>query len=388
MLTIQTSTLNAPPDATPKFIYQLCSDCAPLFVIRAVPGYIPGVCNGCILDAVFDFPSSTLDAYSSTSTSTTLSSTAGLPAGSIDASSTIVPGLTNSQSIIPSFTVTSATGRSHAVDATTTPVASGGGLVTVVTATETLTEIVTSTIYLPALPGYDGTDRMITTCYPVTTCSELTATVTIPPESCTTYTTTNEVNNQVETCTEPVPWWTPSFPTSTPLPAPGSQDALPEIADSPNQGPATDNLAEPEAGSNSPPQPAAGNKISASPGFQADEASLPNPNAAPTGDVVEASGNTSGSSGFGTPAQPQGEPNVSPDAKLVDSQNGSSSLVLPSPPNASVGLGKTTSVASDDRAGSDIPSPVAQGIGCRARRTTATEALIVVIGVTLLLVCL
>lgn len=229
---------------------------------------------------------------------------------------------------------------------------------------------------------------MTTTGYPATTCSEFTATVTIPPESCTTYTITNQVSNQVETCTEPVPWWTPSFPTSTPLPAPGSQNALPEIANSPNQGPATDNLAEPEEGSNAPPQPAAGNKISASPGFQADEIPLPNPNAAPTGDVVEDGANTSGSSGFGPPAQPQGEPNVSPDAKMVDFQNGNSSLVPPSPPDGSVGLGNPTSVASDDRAGSDIPSPAAEAIGCRARTTTATEALIVVIGIALLLVCL
>lgn len=160
---------------------------------------------------------------------------------------------------------------------------------------------------------------------------------------------------------------------------------MPEIADSPDQGPATDNLAEPEAGSDVPPQP--GNKISASPGFQADELSLPNANAVPTGDGVEEGANTSGTSGFRLPAQPQGEPNVSPDAKMVDSQYGSSSFVPPPPPEAIVGLGETTSVASDDRVGSGTPSPVAEAIGCRARRMTATEALTFV-GIILLLACL
>lgn len=386
MLTIQISTLNAPPDPTPKFAYQLCSNCAPIFVIRAVPGYVPGACNGCILDAVFDLLSSTLDGSSSTSTGSASSSTTGVLVSTIDAPSTLIPGLTSSQSRSPGFAVTSATGRSDAVGATTTPAASGGGLVTVVTGTETLTETMTSTLYLPASPGNDDQfDRIVTTCYPVTTCSEFSVTLTIPPESCTTYTTTNEVNHQVETCTEPVSWWTPYLPVATQLSALGSQDAVPGIQNSPNPGATMENPPKPESGSTVSPQLPAGNENHASPGSKASDVPLPHADAAPSGDGVEDSTPSSGSSGSALPAQPPEKPPFSTDDESLDS-NGEISRPLPSLSyGAAVGTGKATSDASDERPGSGTASAVAQAIGSRARKTTATEASIVVLGMTLLL---
>lgn len=387
MLTVQTSTLNAPPDPTPKFAYQLCGECIPIFVIRAVPGYLPGVCNGCILDAVFDLPSRTSDVSSSTSTGSASSSTTGLLVSSTDASSTLIPGLTSSQPISPSFMVTSATGRSDAVDATTTPATNGGGLVTVVTGTETLTETMTSTLYLPASPGNeDQFGRVVTTCYPVTTCSEFAVTLTVPPESCTTYTTTNEVNNKVETCTEPVPWWTPSFQTATQLSAAESQDSLAEISGSPNPGPGAENLAEPDAGNNASPQP--GDKIFASPGTRPDNLAPPYSNASQSGEEGKDNGPTSGNPGFNIPAQSPGKDNFSPGGKNINSQKQLPSSVPNAPSGAAIGIGNTTSDASDEPTGSGASSSVAQAIGCRERKTTAKEALIVVIGTTLMLVYL
>lgn len=379
MLTVQTSTLNDPPDPTPRFAYQLCGECIPIFVIRAVPGYLPGVCNGCILDAVFDLPSRTSDVSSSTSTGSALSSTTGLLVSSTDASSALIPGLTNSQPVSPSFTVTSATGRSDAVGATTTPATNGGGLVTVVTGTETLTETMTSTLYLPASPGNgDQFGRVVTTCYPVTMCSEFAVTLTIPPESCTTYTTTNEVNNKVETCTEPVPWWTPSFQTATQLSAAESQDSLAEISGSPSPGPAKENLAE----------PAAGDRIFAPPGTEGDSPAPPYSNATRSGEDIKDNGPTSGNPGSNVPSLSPGKDNFSPGGKTIGSQKGSFSSAPNAPSGAAVGIGNTTSDASDGPAGSGTTSAVAQAIGCRARKTTATEALIVVIGIALMLLYL
>lgn len=388
MLTIQISTLNAPPDPTPKFSYQLCSECMPIFVIRAVPGYIPGACNGCILDAVFDLPSSTLDMSSSTSTGSASSSTTSLLASSIDTSSTLIPGLTSSQSISPSFTVTSTTGRSDAVDATTTPAVSGGGLVTVVTGTETLTETMTSTLYLPASPGNDDQfGRVVTTCYPVTTCSEFTVTLTIPPESCTTYTTTNEVNNKVETRIELVPWWTPSFQTPTQLSATESKGSVPEISGSPSPGPWEENLAKPDAGNKASPQPGAGDGLFASSGTQPHNLAPPYSDAAQSGEEVKDNGTMSDNPGSNIAAQSSEEHSFSPGSKNFDFQRESPSSVPNAPSGAAVGVGNKTSGASNDAAGSETTSAAAQAISYRARKAAATEALIVVIGVTWLLAC-
>lgn len=387
MLKIQTSTLDAPPDATPKFTYQLCSDCAPIFVIRAVPGYIPGACNGCILDAVFDLPSSTLDFYSSISTSSTLSSAPDLPVSSIGASSTGIPGLTSSQNSSRTFTPTVFTEPSDAADTRTTSAAGGDGLVTVVTGTATLTQTITSTIYLPASPGGDDQfGRVVTTCYPVTTCSEFTATLTIPAELCTTYTTTNDINNQVETCTEPVPWWTPSLPKQTQLPAAGSQDTVQKIPDAPSPVSATNSVAESDG--NGLHQLGVDNQLSASPEPQANDVPIPQDNVTPPSDGPEDDAPTSTSSGFKFPAQPPERPTGDQEGEMIDSQEERPSSVPSALSAGDAGDGNTTFDASDGRFGIDIPSTIAQSIGCWARTTAAKEALIVIIGLTLLLVCL
>lgn len=355
-----------------------------MFVIRAVPGYIPGACNGCILDAVFDLSSST-------STGSASSSTTDLLVSPKDTSSTLILGLKSSQSISPSFTVTSATGRSDAADAATTSAASDGGLVTVVTGTETLTETMTSTLYLPASPGDDDQfGRVVTTCYPVTTCSESRVTLTIRPESCKTYTTTNEFNNQVETYTEPVPWWTPSFQTPTQLAAAESQDPVPEILDSPGSGPGTDNLSEPDAGNNAPPQPGAqpGDKIFASPETRPNNLAPPYSNASQSDEGVKDSGPVSGNPGFSVPVESPEKYNFSQSDKSIDSQKERSSSVPNEPSGAALEIGNTASDASDERAGSGTTSAVAQAIGSRARKTTAAGPLVVVVGITLLLVYL
>lgn len=390
MLTIQISTLNAPPDPTPKFSYQLCSECMPIFVIRAVPGYVPGACNGCILDAVFDLSSSTLDIYSGTSSSigSTLTSTTGVLVTSIYASSTLTPDLTSSTSRGLSFTNKSSTAPSDAVDATTTPAVSSGGLVTVVTGTETLTETLTSTLYLPASPGNDDQfGRVVTTCYPVTTCSEFTVTLTIPPESCTTYTTTNEVDKKVETCTEPVPWWTPSFQTPTQLSAAEFQGPVPEISGSAIPGPWKENLAEPDAGNIASPQPGGGDMFLASSGTQPDNPASLYSDTAQSGEEVKDNGPKNGNPGSNIPAQSPEEHNFSPDGKKFDSQREGPSSGPNAPSGTAVGVGNKTSGASYDAAGSETTPAVAQAIGCRARKAFATEALIVVIGITWLLAC-
>lgn len=387
MLKIQTSTLNAPPDATPKFTYQLCSDCAPIFVIRAVPGYIPGACNGCILDAVFDLPSSTLGFYSSISTGSTLSSAPDLPVSSIDASSTGNPGLTSSQPASPISTPATFTGPSDAADTRTTYAAGEGGLVTIIIGTATLTQTITRTVYLPAPPGYgDQFEKVVTTCYPVTTCSEFTATLTIPPELCTTYTTTNEINNQVETCTEPVPWWTTSLPTQTQLPAAGSQDTVQEIPDAPSPGSATNGIAESDG--NGLHQLGVDNQLSASPGSQANDVPIPEANVTPSSDGPGDDAPTSASSGSKSLAQPPERPTGDRKGEMIDSQEERPSSVPSSLSAADAGVGNTTFDASDGRFGIDTPSTIAQSIGCWARTMAAKEALIVIIGLTLLLVCL
>lgn len=386
MLQIQTSTLNAPPDATPKFTYQLCSDCAPIFVIRAVPGYIPGACNGCILDAVFDLPSSTLDFDSSISTSSTLSSAHDLTVSFVDSSSTGNPGLRSSQPSSPISTPATFTGPSDAADTRTTYAAGEGGLVTIIIGTATLTQTITSTVYLPAPPGYgDQFEKVVTTCYPVTTCSEFTATLTIPPELCTTYTTTNEINNQVETCTEPVPWWTPSLPTQTQLPAAG-QNTVQEIPDAPSPGSATNGVAESDG--NGLHQLSVDNQLSASPGSQANDVPIPETNVTPSSDGPGDDAPTSASSGSESPAQPPERPTGDQEGEMIDSQEERLSSVPSLLSAADAGVGNKTFYASDGRFGIDTPSTVVQSIGCWTRTTAAKGALIVIIGLTLLLVCL
>lgn len=245
----------------------------------------------------------------------------------------------------------------------------------------------TSTLYLPASPGNDDQlGKVVTTCYPVTTCSEFTVTLTMPPESCTTYTTTNEFNNQVEKYTEPVSWWKPSFQTPTQLAAAESQDSVPEISDSPGSGPGTDNLSEPDAGRNASPQP--GDKIFSSPETRPNNLALPCSNAAQSDEGVKDSGPVSGDPGFSVPVESPEKYNFSQSGKSIDSQKGSSSSVPNEPPGAALEIGNTASDASDERAGVGTPSAVAQAIGCRARKTTAAGALIVVVGITLLLVYL
>lgn len=318
-------------------------------------------------------PSSTLDVYSSTSTGSTLSSAPDPSVSSIDASSTGIPGLTSSQNSSPISTPTIFTGPSHAVDTTTASAAGGNGLVTVVTGTKTLTETITSTMYLPASPG------VVTTCYPVTTCSEFTATLTIPPESCTTYTTTNEINNQVETCTEPVPWWTPSLPTQTQSPAAGSQDTVQEIPDAPSPGSATNSGVESDG--NGLHQLGADNQLSAPPGSQANDVPIPQDNVTPPSDGPEDDALMSVIPGFKSPAHAPEKLTGFQDSKVIDP--------VPSSPSATdVGVGNTTSHASDGWAGTGTSSAIAQSIGCSAKRTAAPEVLIVIIGLTLLLVCL
>lgn len=352
-----------------------------------MPGYIPGACNGCILDAVFDLPSSTLEFYSSASTWSTLSSVPSLPVSSIDASSTGSPGLISSQPSSPISTPTAFTGPSEAADTRTASAAGEGGLVTVITGTATLTQTITSTIYVPAPPGNgDQFGEVVTTCYPVTTCSEFTATLTIPPKSCTTYTTRNEINNQVETCTEPVPWWTPSLPAQTQLPAAGTQDTVQEIPDALSPGSATNGIAESDG--NGLHQLGVDNQLSASPGSQANEVLIPEANVTPTSDGSEDDAPMSASSGSKSPAQPPERPTGDQEGEMIDSQEERPSSVPSSLSAADAGVGNTTFDASDGRFGIDTPSTIAQSIGCWARMTAAKEALIVIIGLTLLLVCL
>ena len=73
---------------------------------------------------------------------------------------------------------------------------------------------------------------------------------------------------------------------------------------------------------------------------------------------------------------------------MIDSQEERPSSVPSSLSVADAGVGNTTFDASDGRFGIDGPSTIAQSIGCSARKTAAKEALMVVIGLALLLVCL
>lgn len=341
-----------------------------------MPGYIPGACNGCILDAVIDLPSNALGLYSSTSTGTSLSSIAGID-------------LSPTGTSILSQDLTSSTVPSETVAIITSSKADGGGLVTIVTGTATVTETVTSTLYFPALPGgYGELEKVVTTCYPVTTFTEFTATFTIPPESCTTYTTTNKINNQVETCTEPVPWWTPPFPTPTQSSASGSQNAMPEVPDTLVFGSAKENLAEPDKGAIAPLQLPAENKISEPPGAQPNNAPLPQANAALSGGGNKNNAAAGGSSGLALPAQPPEISNLSPSGKNVDLHEGSPIFGPVSPPNTAVGVVDLTVDANAHKAGSDKFPEAAQAIGCRSRKSHGIETLIAVIGIALLLVCL
>lgn len=376
MLRIQVSTLNTAPYETPRFIYQLCSSCAPIFAVRAVPGYIPGACNDCILDAVFDLPSFALGLSSSTSTGSTLSSIAGID---LSPTGTSILSQDLTSIMVPSETV--ATIASSNTD--------GGGLVTIVTGTATLTEMVTSTLYFPALPGGLGElGRVTTTCYPVTTFSEFTATFTIPPESCTTYTTTNKINNKVETCTEPVPWWKPSFPIPTQISGSGSHNAMAEVPGLSMPVPAKENPAEPGKGTIATPQLPAGNKISEPAPAQPNNVPLPQANAALSGGGNKDNTAAGSSSGLALPAQPPESPDLSPGGMNVDLHQGTPISILVSPPGTAVGIEDWTIDADPQEAGSNKSPEAAQAIGCRSRKLKGIEMLIAVIGIALLLVCL
>lgn len=136
---LQTSTISAVPDATPTFTFQLCDDCAATVTIAPVPGYTPGVCNGCVLISVYDDPQ-----------------------------------------------MTAAPGGEGTIGGSTVSAGTVGEVVTTV--------IVTETVYGNA--SY-------------TSCIEKERTFTIPPEWCTTYTSTMD-DGRLTTCTEARPEWTPS----------------------------------------------------------------------------------------------------------------------------------------------------------------------------------
>lgn len=158
------------------------------------------------------------------------------------------------------------------------------------------------------------------------------------------------------------------------------------IPDAPSPETATNSGAESDG--NGLHQLSAENQLSASPGSQANDVPIPQDNVTPPSDGHEDDAPTSASSGFKSPAQPPERPTSSQEGEMIDSQEERPGFV-PSPLSvADAGVGNTTFDASDGRFGIDTPSTIAQSIGCWAGKTAAKEALIVIIGPTLLLVCL
>lgn len=176
--------------------------------------------------------------------------------------------------------------------------------------------------------------------------------------------------------------------TQTQLPAAASQDHMPKISNAPSPESATNNFAEADSGSNSSPYPGVDDKEASSAGSQASDLPIAQANTASSGDGAEDDAPTTGSSGSQFPTQPPDGTIVSQDGKMIDPEEGSPGSVPSSPPAGDVRVGNTTSDASDGRVGVGTPSAIAQSIGYRAMKTAGTEASVVVLGLTLLLVCL
>lgn len=163
---------------------------------------------------------------------------------------------------------------------------------------------------------------------------------------------------------------------------------MPKIWNAPSPESETNSFAEADSGSHSSPYSGVDDKEASSAGSQASDLPIPQANTASSGDGAEDDAPTTGSSGSQFPTQPPEETIVSQDGKMIDPEEGSPGSVPSSPSAADVRVGNTTSDTSDGRAGIVTPSAIAQSIGCRAMKTAGTEALIFVLGLTLLLVCL
>lgn len=163
---------------------------------------------------------------------------------------------------------------------------------------------------------------------------------------------------------------------------------MPEIPNAPSPDSTTNSFAEADSGFNSSPHSGVNSKEGSSTGSQASDVPIAQANTASSGDGAEDDAPTTGSFGSQFPTQPPDKTVVSQDGKMIDPEEGNPGSVPSSPSTADVRVENTTSDASDGRAGVVTPSAIAQSIGYRAMKTAGTEALIVVLGLTLLLVCL